>query len=257
MYTTSVYFNNVNLNSIPGVKAYNYNTNDLPARNLTMSKLARRDKSLLTSAEYSSKNIYIYVFVGGDTADEIQANFDTLKGYIQEPEGVIRVNQGGDEVEYVGTLNGITDKKYVGPTLSFTLQFVCADPIGKDAVGRELFDTTVITSSTYTKNFTVEGSFAASPRFSLTYSSITSGTNKSISILNASTGKGIKITRNFSSGDIVTINSDTFEVIVNGAPTDFQGQFPTFLPGSRSLQYIDDFSARSVSLSSTYTRQYS
>lgn len=257
METVDVYFNNTNLNTLAGVKIYNFNVTDLPKRNLTASKLARADRSLLTSAEYADKTIYVYGFIGGADHATRQLNLDRLKGLVQDIEGIIRVPQGDTDVEYTGTLDGFS-KDPTGPSLGFALQFQCSNPIGRDAVGRELFAPVTITTATLTKTFTVEGSFKASPRFSFVINSITGGsTNKSISLLNASTNKGVKVTRNWLAGDILSINSDTFEIVINGATQDFSGQFPTFLPGGRTLQYIDDFTTRDVTMSSIYTRQYS
>lgn len=257
MYVVDVFFNNLNLNSLAGVKVVNHDASQMPSRTLTANKLARSNRSVLTSAEYVSKPVMVMGFVGGADYDTIQLNFDRLKSRVQDFEGLIRIRQGDTDVEYTGTLNGLT-KDMVGPNIRFTLQFQCSNPIGRDAVGHTLFSPLTITTSTLTQAFTVEGSFIASPRFTFNFTSITGGSpNKSVSLLNAATNKGIKITRAWTTGDILAINSDTYEVIVNGTAVDFDGQFPTFYPGGRALQYIDDFSARSVTLSSVYTRQYS
>ena len=256
MHTTNAYFNNYNLNSLPGVRIVNYDVSELPDRILTDNKLARANRSLLTSAEYSAKDIQVTGYVGGADHGTVQLNFDRLKGRVQDFEGLIRVAQGDTDVEYTGTLNQII-KEMVGPNIKFTLVFKCSNPIGRDAVGRALFNPVNITTSTLTLPFQVDGSFIASPRFSFVFTTITGGTNKTVTLLNAATNKGIKVTRNWASGDILSINSDTFEVVVNGQSIDFDGQFPTFYPGGRSLQYIDDFTTRDATLSSIYTRQYS
>lgn len=257
IHTTNAYFNNYDLNALPGVEIVNYDVSELPSRVLTANKLARSNRSVLTSAEYETKDVRITGFVGGEDWPTVQENYDRMKGRVQDFEGLVRVGQGDTEVEYTGTLNGIS-KEYVGPNIKFTLTFKCSNPIGRDSVGRELFTPVVITTSTLTKSFEVEGSFIAQPRFTFVVGAVTGGsTNKSITLLNAATNKGIKITRNWTAGDILTLNSDTMEATVNGTLVDFAGQFPTFYPGTRSLQYIDDFTTRTVTLSSIYTRQYS
>lgn len=255
MYNTPAYFNNFDLNGLAGVKIVNYNVSDMPSRTLNSSKLARANRSLLTSAEYATKTITITGFIGGSTTAILYANFNRLKGHLQDIEGIVRVSIGGSDVEYIGTLNGIS-KSFVGENINFTLSFLCSNPIGRDAVGSELFAPTNITSATLTKSFTVDGSFAATPRFHFVITSVTGGTTKSITLLNAASLKGIRVTRTWANGDILDINSDTFEVVVNGASIDFVGQFPTFLPGGRTLQYIDDFTTRDITLSTIYTRQY-
>lgn len=255
MFDIAVFYNNFNLTSIPGVKIVNYNVTDMPSRILNNSKLARSNRSVLTSAEYTSKRIFITGFVGGNNWQAQMDNFDALKAKVQDVEGVIRVQQGTKSVEYVGTLNGMS-KTFNGPSLGFTFEFLCSDPIGKASTGSTLIPPTVITTSSANLSLNIGGSFRAEPRFSMTINSVTDGTDKSISLINAATGKGIKVTRDWIAGDIIEINSDTMEVVVNTELIDFSGQFPTFLPGTRTLQYIDDFTTRNVTISAVYIKRY-
>ncbi len=256
MFNVSVYFNNFDLSTLEGIKVINYNISEMPTRILNAPKLARANKSLLTSAEYANKTVSVTVMIGGEDWTEQQENLDRLKSKIQDADGVLRVQQGDLSVEYIGTLNGIS-KDFTGITLGVTLSFFCANPIGRDAIGSELFASTNIVTSTLTKSLTVEGSAEASPRFHLVFTDVVGGISKSVTLLNAATGKGIRITRDWVDGDILDINSDTMEVIVNSENLDFEGQFPTFLPGGRTLQYIDDFTTRDVTMTAIYTRQYS
>jgi len=253
--STSAYWNNFDLNSLTGVRVITYNVTDMPSRTLNTSKLARSNRSLLTSAEYSDKTVTVSGLIGGANAIEQQDAFDNLKARIQEAEGILRVQQGSKTVEYTGTLNGIT-KTQQDQNLEFSLEFKCADPIGKDYTTIAFFTTQTITTATLTMPITVDGSFLAEPRLTITVNAVTGTAPNTIQILNAETGKGIKITRTWTAGDIVTISSDSLEVTVNSALVDFKGQFPTFLPGSRSLQYIDDFTTRNITLSGTYQRNY-
>lgn len=256
IHTTSAYFNSIDLNALQGVRVVNFNHTELPQRILNSSKLARADKSILTSAEYSQKTIFVTCFVGGSTLDLRQLNYDGLKSYIQDIEGTIRLRQGDTDVEYVGTLNGIS-KEYVGPNIKATLQFLCSNPIGRDTTLRALFPATTITAATYSRSFNVGGTFTARPQISITINSVTGATNKNLQLINASTGKGIKLTRTFANGDIISVNSDIYEVLVNSTKVDFSGQFPVLATGGQTLQYIDDFTTRNVTLSANYARQYS
>lgn len=255
MLNTSAYWNNFDLNTLPGVHVITYNVTDMPSRTLNTAKLARSNKSLLTSAEYTEKTVTVSGLIGGANAVEQQDSFDSLKAHLQEAEGILRVKQGSKTVEYTGTLNGIT-KTSRDQNLEFELQFKCADPIGRDYTTISLFTTQTITTATLTLPFTVDGTFTAQPRFTLTIGAVTGTMPKTVQILNAETGKGIKITRTWTAGDIITITSDTLEVTANSVLIDFKGQFPKFLPGSRSLQYIDDFTTRSITLAATYQRRY-
>lgn len=256
MFNIAVYYNNFNLASLPGVRIVDYDTTSMPNRVLSSSKLARANRSIMTSAEYSNKTVTVSGFIGGDNWQEQQDNFDRLKSYLQEPEGIVRITQGTKTLEYKGTLNGISRERH-GNNMSITLEFMCSDPIGKDATTIQLFEPQNIITATFTKSLVVDGSFIAEPRYTITINSVTGGTNKTVSLLNAATGKGIKITRDWTAGDIVSVYSDTMEVVANAVVIDFKGQFPTFFPGARTLQYIDDFTARDVTLAAIYNRKYS
>jgi len=255
IYTTSVFYNGVDLNTLPGVNVTNYDVTELPTRNLTVSKLARRNRSVLTSAEYSSKIVFVYGYIGAETINELQEDFITLKAFVQPIEGAIRVQQGEQQIEYTGTLNAIS-KEWVGKNIKFTLQFNCSDPIGRAVAPANMFAPKSITTTSATQAFVVEGSAPALPRITVNFQSVTTGTDKTVSLINSSTGKGIRITADFVSTDILSVYSDTFEVLLNSVAIDFEGTFPQFDPGASTLQYIDNFGSRNATLTATYIKQY-
>lgn len=254
-YTVGVTFNGTDLNSLPGVNVVNYDVVQLPSRNLNVSKLARANKSVLTSAEYSTKQVTVNGYVGGNRIIEVQENLNRLKGYVQTVEAALRLKYGTDTVEYTATLNGLSTGM-VGPNYNFVLEFTCSNPVGTSSSLSTLFADELITNSSKTIPFNVEGSFYIEPVFTLQYSSITDGTDSHIRVLDAVTNRGVEITGDFEDGDIITIDSSTLTILHNASPIDFAGQFPTFLPGIRSVQYIDDFSGRSLTISATYNRKY-
>jgi len=254
MYNTPVYFNNFNLSSLQGVRIYNHDFSNMPSRELKSNKIARADKSILTSAEYKDKPVYIYGGVGGATKQEIDQNFDRLKGVVQVNEGVLMIEQGGENVEYTGTLQGI-EKQYFGKTLKFTLTFLCSNPIGAATATDTLLNVTnTLVTNTWLLN--IEGSFKAEPYFTITITSGSGFTTKTISLLNGANGQGIRVTRTWSAGDVLVVDSANRVLTVNAVAVDYQGTFPSFFPGARSFQYIDDFTTRNVSINITYNKQY-
>lgn len=255
LYKTAVYYNNFNLSTIDGISIYNHNFIGMGNRVLNYQKLARADKSVLTSAEYSDKTIPIKGFACGDDKSATELAFETLKGIIQIPEGTIRVEQAGSQVEYIGTLNGITDMEYFGNKLKFTLQFLCSNPIGSDRLLSTIMTATnTLTSITYP--ITIEGSFKAQPNIKITFNTVTGATTKTVQALNSDSGQGIRVTNTFTNGSILDINVRDKSVTLNGSPVDYDGVFPTFFPGSRAFQYIDDFSTRNVTIELTYNKQF-
>lgn len=254
LYRTPVYYNNFNLSSLDGVAVYNHNFISVPSRNLNRAKLARADKSLLTSAEYTEKTITITGIVTGDDKNEIESRFETLKGVLQVPEGIVRVEQAGDQVEYTGTMSGMTQQDF-GKHLKFTLSILCSNPIGRSRTVSTLL-TATNTGPSYSHSITVLGSYRASPIIKVTIDSLTGGTNKTIQVLNSDTFQGISITRTWTAGEILTVDSFNKIVEVNDVAVDYNGVFPTFFPGLRTFQYIDDFTTRSVDIEITYNKQY-
>jgi hypothetical protein len=254
LYRTQVYYNNFNLSGLPGIAVYNHNFISMPARNLNRAKLARADRSILTSAEYSEKTITVTGIATGDTKNEIEGNFETLKGVLQVPEGIIRVEQAGQQVEYTGTLSAFSTE-FLGKHLKFTLSFLCSNPIGRSRLTSTLLDE-VTSSASYTHSITVEGSYKALPIIRITFSALTGGTNKTVQVLNADTGQGISITRDWTAGEILTVDSFNKRVEVDDADVDYGGVFPSFYPGLRSFQYIDDLTTRTVAIEITYNKQY-
>jgi phage-related protein len=254
MFTTSVFFNNFDLALLEGVSIYDHDFIGMPNRDLKSNKLARADRSLLTSAEYTNKPITITGLVCGSDKSDTELNFDALKAVIQVPEGLLRIEQSGSQVEYRGTLNGIA-KEYYAKKLKFTLTFLCSNPIGKDQALTSLVDTNN-TDSPFTEQFTVLGSFKAEPYFTLNFNTIVDGTNKTVSLLNAATTQGLRITNDFASGDLLTVDVANKEVTLNGNIIDFSGNYPTYYPGIRSFQYIDDFTDRDVDIKIEYNKAF-
>lgn len=254
-FKTSVYFNNFDLSAIPGVSVYDHDFISPPTRVINKAKLARADKSVLTSAEYSEKTVTVDGFVCGINKSDTEDAFETMKGILQIPEGTLRMEQAGLQIEYIGTLNGITHD-YYGNTLRFTLSFICSDPIGRNRLTTNLLASVSNTTADHTYQFTVLGSFKARPNIKLTYSAITGGTGKTIQVLNSDSQQGIKITGNFTTGDIIDIDVDNQTVTQNATLIDYEGVFPEFYPGLRNFQYIDDMTARTVLIDVTYNKRY-
>jgi len=254
MFNTNVYFENINLTEIPGVNVYNHNFLDLPEREISSEKLARADKSILTSAEYSSKQVTIELHICSDSKEDTEDAYIQLLGYLQNTNGTLRVVTGSNNVGFnYSTLSSVSHEYYY-KTLKVTLVFLCTEPFGVN------LDTTTGLSVTntlavQTYPITLQGSYRIEPYITLTFTSITGGTGGTIKIANENTQKGLQITRDWVSGDVLFIDSYEKNVTVNNNVVDFSGTFPTFLPGAKTVGYIDDFSGRSVDIVLTYNKR--
>lgn len=252
---TQVYFAGNDIEAIVGASLIDHNFNDLPNRQLNIYKLARANKSILTSAEYSSKEVTVRFHLRGCDRGETELVLEDLKSYLRPINQPLIVRQADKDITYNdATLNEINYEWFSNKIL-LTLVFTVADPIGYDDTTTSLLNTTV-TSSTLSSAIENQGSFDAEPVVNLTVTTVTGGASQSLSIKNEETGQGITLTRTWANGDTVEIDSLNKLVTINGTNSDFSGQFPTFPPGTGSLGYTDTFTTRSVDLSVEYQRHY-
>lgn len=251
--STSCFFDGNDLSGVSGARLYNHDFNSLPQRGLNINKLAREDKSILTSAEYSSKEVPINLHLYGCTRAEAELVLRNLKAVMQLTNRELVVNQAGEETKYIATLNQVSHE-WFGGKVKVTLIFTCSDPIGQATTPTESIDEN---NTAQSANFAldIEGSFIAEPVISLTFNSITSGTGATITLKNNIIGQGISLTRDWVTGDLVTIDSFNKTVVINGAGSDFSGIFPFFYPGNQVLGYVDSFSARDVDIVLTYIKR--
>lgn len=242
------------LNNLPGVDLYNHDFNRTPERDIKINKLARRDMSIITSSEYTQKTIYVYAEVCGGTRAETEANLTTLKQVIQPQNGNLRVTQGGIETEYTATVNEF-NPEFDGAIAYVTIVFLASDPLGS-SVDQLEFANFSTTSSNASQTGFFEGSGTTEPVINLTFTTVTGGTDKTVTVANARTSQGIRITADYVSGDVLTINSFTKEARLNGVLQDFEGIMPVWSAGTQQVSYNDDFTTRDVAISVSYNSRY-
>lgn len=248
MKSYSVKFNSNDLSEIAGVWLYNYDATSLPTRDVKIHKIARRSLSIITSAEYSQKVIPVFMRVCSGTRQDTEATLTEIKGLLQPQNGILEVEQSGQQYQYTATMNEFNiewDSSYA----YVTIVFIASTPVAESVETDLLFNFTTTLSSDGS-SFVVGGSYIAEPIINVVYSAVTGGTG-SMSVFNASTNQGIVISGTFTTGTIVEINSSAYTVLVNGISTDFEGLFPVFPPGSQRVGYSDTFSTRTVTLSGT------
>ena len=247
----SVSFAGNDISQVLGVDLYNHNFNNLPNRDIKINKVARRDLSIITSSEYTQKQITVFLDVCSGSRGDTEDTLTFLKALLQPQNAILKVSQGGVEVEYTATMNEF-NIEWNGIQAYVTIQFIASDPIGRESDVKTLATLNAIITATASLSMTVEGSATAYPVISLTLNSVTGGTAKDITIGNGLTNQGITITRNWTSGDVLIIDSFNSEATVNGVLTDFTGIFPQFAAGSQQITYTDNLTTRNADLSATY-----
>ena len=243
----SIKFNGNDISDIPGVFLYNYNATDLPARDINIHKIARRSLSIVTSSEYSQKSISIQMKICNKDRHLTEQTVTQVKGLLSAQNGELVLEQSDGLYQYTATMNEF-NISWTGSTAWTEIVFIASTPVASSAQPSVLFNFSTSLSNGG-MSFLVGGSYLSEPFITLVYSAVTGGTNKTISLVNASTNQGISVTANFTSTTIVEIDCMNYTVTVNGAQKDFEGLFPTFPPGSQRVAYSDDFTTRTVSIS--------
>jgi len=89
-------------------------------------------------------------------------------------------------------------------------------------------------TATYVDEAEFEGTYDPLPKFTI---EVTAATNVSaIALANITTGDSVDITRTYSAGDKLVIDTDNREVLVNGAAVDYDDVLPRFILGENDLQ---------------------
>lgn len=248
---TAVEFSGNRLDLVPGLDLYNHDFNKLPGRDIKKHKLARRNLSIVTSAEYVDKDIPVWFEIDAGTRQASEATVIDVKALLSAQNGSLRVLQGGVWTNYVATLNEF-NIEWDGPHAYCEVHFLASNPVGSTVDAVSLVNINGITASSASATFSVDGSANAEPIITVIIKAVTGGTNGQLSVINALNNQGITITSNFAVNDIIEINCREYTVQKNGANLDFAGLFPSFGPGVQQLAYSDTFTTRNVDLSSVY-----
>jgi len=252
--SVAVNFDGNDLDALANVEIDNHEFNTLPGRDLNNNKLARADKSILTTAEYVDKEVTIYGRVCATERYAAEILLADIKALIQYPNRALILTQYNEQIQYTATLKSF-DHSWLGNKIMFTITFYLPDPIGS-AVETTSFISDSITTTTDIFAVNNTGSFICEPTFNLVVSAVTGATNQSITVKNNVTGQGLTVTRTWTAGDILEIDSAAKTARINGSLVDFSGKFPVFYPGIGSVGYIDTFTTRTVAITSTYYKKF-
>lgn len=258
MAITSIYsvvFAGNDLSLLNGVTLYNHDANKFPERNVIRNRLARRDKSIITSSNYTFKEIPVYMDICGGSKTTTEEYIAQVKAVLQPQNQSLKVLNSGKEVEYTATLNQF-NIQWNGANAYCELVFMVSDPIGKAVDTTTMFNIAGNTNAIKYETFKVNGSSLAYPIITVTVNSVTGGTGKTITLQNGFTNQGIRVTADWVDNDVLIVDSSIMKVTINGLNVDFKGMFPQFAAGSQQFSYLDDFDDRNVDITATYQERY-
>lgn len=224
-------------------------------RDNQIEKLANRNGGKLVQSTLGVKPIELVGYYIGSSVEDAQAMYDTLAQILNRQQRPLIIPHAGSTRIYTATPQNLIIEEPDGLNrLTFSFEFVVPDGYAADEAASVLIDSVITTASTSIP-LTVDGSVTARPLISLVFTTVTGGTAKTVTIRNARDFIGLTFARTFVSGDTITIDSDNFQVYINGVLTEPDGRFPTWSPGTGALYYSDTFTSRSVSIDATYVKK--
>lgn len=254
-------FNAIDLaGAVPGLIVVGTKPLRFPNRVLSTAPVANTDLSVTSSSFYADKKVNVHVEIGRDTRELLDNALDILNSILQNPESALICSVGTGSRQWTATLANITENDLQGGWGDYDIEFECSTPLGQDAVSTQLFSNN-LSGSSNTVNFTVFGSALwQQPQITITYSALTGGTAKTVTVGNSATGQTVTITRTWTTGEVLVIDSINKKVTVNGTEVPFTGAIPEWQGSTSgvagSMDYTDTLTTRTRSSVGLYFKRY-
>lgn len=253
---TGITYDSYSLNS-DGVYTTETDVYSAPPINLQDEKLAESDGSIVVKRTVEPKIFQVEGFMTADTIANLETLLDTFKRNLNKLNQNFDIDYGAGTRRYVASPRNMMISRPKGlNTATWSVEFLAANPVGSDPVASTLLASTAITASQASASITVSGSYKAEPVITMTLTAVTGGTTKTVTITNDSTLRGLTVTRTWTAGDVLEIDTLNKTVYVNDTVVEFSGQFPSWEPGVSAVGYLDDFTTRTVDLSAQYFVRY-
>jgi len=251
----NIVFSGLNLND-----AVNYWTeeieHELTAKaEINLQKIARSNDSVILKKNYGAKIFKATIIIEDDSVSAMDSRLDTFKRIVEVKERSLDIDYAGGTRRYIctGFLESIDRKPRWARAV---VRFECYKSFGEDTANTtEAFKGK--TTSPYTDDVDIAGSAPAKPDITIKINTLTATGLKFIKLRNIDNGDYIQVSVDgFEADDIITINTSTSLVFVNGNITPYLGIMPQWNPGVNNWEYTDDFTARNVDITFAYKKRW-
>ena len=228
-----------------------------PSNAIQADALAEQDGSLVVKQRYLSKTFKVEGIIRKDSIVELEVAIDLFKAAMSSRNQAFDIDYAGGIRRYLANAqNVIVTRTKRMTSAAFSVEFHNPDGVGWDIGSTALIASVGITGSNVSIPVTVGGTYQADPMITVVVNTATGGTNKTITISNDVSLRGLSIRRNWANGDQLEIDCLNKTVFVNDLAVEFTGQFPKWEPGAGALGYLDDLASRDVTITSSYTRRW-
>lgn len=238
-----------------GLTVTSTNVYDSPHNRIQADELAEADGALIVKQQYSSKTFTVEGIIRKSTVSELEAALDAFKVAMAAKNQAFDIDYAGSTRRYLANAQNVTVAKRL-TSAGFSVEFLSPDGMGWSLDTTSLLTPTGVSSSNVDLPVTTQGTYMVAPLITVDLNTVSGGTAKTLTISNGSTLRGLSVQRNWTSGDVLEIDSLNKTVYVNNAVAPFTGQFPVWAAGEGVLTYLDDLTSRDVTIEATYTRRW-
>lgn len=235
---------NYNLNSIDNFTIRSTKVYEMPDIRLRSSDKVLADGAVTTSSNLSARTIAVKGDIISTERSTLDDTMQKLMSKAYKTEVVLKCKYGTSNKNFTGSLSNLRSDDAVGGYTDVILLFECSDPY---AYAETLSTASSVNKTTSTFNTScISNGYANTPvNVTITVDSVTANASDTITIAGYNTT--MTISRTYTAGDVIDIDSTNLSVKVNGVETNFAGQFPV-LQGdtSTNIAYTDTFTARQV-----------
>lgn len=220
---------------------------DAPPISISALDFASEDGAKFIRSRFNSKTITLTGRIIGDNQADLESNLDTFRQTVTEPNIKLNYSYGSGFRQYIGNVSSlaITRKHYQVNYAIYTISFEAGDPPfsqeisaidSTDPVTYEAFSADNITGNSYSHTLTFDGTARPLPRWEYICDTI-SGESSKLVFKSMTTGKQLEINEELLSGDVITIDHNTMEVMRNYQEQDYEGIFPEFEVGANEFEF--------------------
>lgn len=259
-------FGGNDITTIPGLDILRVNSYTPPKRHLSISDIARSNRSKHNSGFYNQRQITVRVSISRPTRQLLEVSIDSLMAMLQGINKILVVPRGLSTEQFYCTLtDSVVDTNTAGGShIEIDLVFECSDRFGYSQVPVVLLNIPTAFTSSYRSDriqFTDGSAPTQVPVTTITFSAVSGGTSKTVRIGNGQSGQEVAITRTWAAGDKIEIDSFNKTVKVNNVEVAFTGAIPEWKNGVANpfgyWYYSDNFTtSRSFTGSVVYYPRY-
>lgn len=221
----------------------------IPKKTMNKYPVVRSHRSKLMPPSYYEREITIKGKIIGTSIDNVNTRADQFKAAMNPVEntGNLDIDYASGTRRYVATI--VDCQVFPADALfgrDFTLVFVCVDPPwGTDTSSATILNVTSQTTTPISHAITIGGNAIEQvPVITYTLNSFSGAAFNTIYFKNPISGQEISVARTWVAADVILITPDLLSIKVNGTEVDYDGAFPSYIPGAGTLVIRDNFTAR-------------